>query len=296
MALSAADGTWLWTAPVSYGFVSGISVGVREAAVDVNGNLVLVGAFQSNNIPGSFTLNGSVIAPVYLASQNNWASAYAAGFDSLGNLRWQIGDGAGEASQLLTVTLDVTGAAYVGGFTSGSVWGASYQPSSNGNPLPLMQKLDTDGNVLWTVLYPQYDSSLMAQVVTDNIGGVYWLLGNVQQSCYGSWVNSIFYLDSDYACGTGGQYIYIFKTDVNGAVQFQFQIANGIAQSFTIDNTGLLTFAGDIAAGLTLNEASSQVGGYSGFIDQQLIAYNCSCSNLATLVKEMQTLLNITTG
>ena len=295
MALSTADGSWLWAAPVSYGFVSNIQLDMRDLAVDTNGNLVMVGAFQYENIPGSFTLNGSAIAPVAGTSGN--ANAYAAGFDSLGNLRWQISDAAGsQGSRLQTVTMDVTGAAYVGGFTSGSVWGASYQPSSEGDPLPLMQKLDTDGNVLWTVLYPEYDWSLMVQVVTDNIGGIYWLLGNVNYNCYGDWSDTVTYLDSDYSCSNSEQYIYIFKTDVNGAVQFQFHIANGIAQSFSIDNTGLLTFAGDIAAGLTLNGASAQVGGYSGFIDQQLIAYNCSCSNLATLVKEMQTLLNITTG
>ena len=49
---------------------------------------------------------------------------------------------------------------------------------------------------------------------------------------------------------------------------------------------------GDIGAGVTLHGAAALVSGYSGFIDQQLIAYNCSCNNLASLAAQMSTLLN----
>jgi len=133
-------------------------------------------------------------------------------------------------------------------------------------------------------------------VVTDNIGGVFWLVGDAGNSCYGYYYHTIFYLDADYSCGSTQQWINLFKTDVNGAVQYAIGFSSGIAQSFSIDNTGLLTIAGDVGSGVTLHGSTALAGGYSGFIDQQLLDYNCSCSNLATLVQEMATLLNITTG
>ena len=224
-------------------------------------------------------------------------SGYVASFDNLGNLRWQVGNGGGSYSLMTTVTTDVTGAVYAGGFAEASVHGAVYAPTSNGNPLPLMQKMDSLGNVLWTVLYPQADGYLIKQVVTDNIGGVFWLSAYYQCYAYsGENYNVVAYLDSTYSCSSSYQALNMYKTDVNGAVQFSQAFSSGIAQSLTIDNTGLLTLSGDIGAGVTLHGAAATVAGYSGFIDQQVIAYNCSCNNLASLVAQMSTLLNISTS
>ena len=296
LALNTADGSQAWTAPVSYGFVSGINVGVRDAAVDPSGNLIIAGSFAYASIPASHTLNGSVIPGLAFVG---YPSGYVAGFDSLGNLRWQVSDAAGSQSVMFAVTTDVTGAVYAGGFADGSVHGATYAPNSNGDALPLMQKLDMNGNVLWTVLYPQYDNSIIVRVVTDNIGGVYWLSG--YYNCYGYQGDSVYvasYLDTTYSCSASNsqQYVNLFKTDVNGAVQYVTAFSSGIVQSFTIDNTGLLTVSGDIASGVALHGAAATVGGYSGFVDQQVIAYNCSCNNLASLVAQMSALLNITTS
>ena len=294
--LNTADGSQGWSTPIYYGAPTSTSVGVRDAAVDSNGNVVLVGSFAYAAIPASHSLNGSVIPSIPLLGN---PTGYVAGFDSLGNLRWQLGNGAGASSVMYTVTTDVTGAVYAGGFADGSVRGASYQPNTQGNALPLMQKLDTNGNVLWTVLYPQYDSHFIVKAVTDNIGGVYWLDG--WYTCY-SYQGDNYYtipnLDSSYSCSatTTVQFINLFKTDVNGNVQSVTALSNGIAQSLTIDNTGLLTLSGDIGAGVTLHGAAALVSGYSGFIDQQLIAYNCSCNNLASLAAQMSTLLNITSS
>ena len=294
LALNTADGSQVWANPVFYGAVTSITVSVRDAAVDISGNVVLVGSYQSVAIPASHTLNGTVIAALPLVGS---ASGYVAGFDSAGNLRWQQSNAGGSYSQMLSVTTDVTGAVYAGGSAMASVRGALYQPNSIGNALPLMQKLDVNGNVLWTVLYPQYDYDAIIRVVTDNIGGVYWLDGNQQQSCQGYYYSTIIYQDADYVCSSSYQYSRLLKTDVNGAVQWAAtSFSSGIPQSLTIDNTGLLTLSGDIGSGVTLHGAAATVGGYSGFIDQQTIAYNCSCNNLASLVAQMSTLLNITTS
>ena len=294
MALSTADGSQLWAAPVTYGYVTGIAVAVRDAAVDPNGNVILVGSYGYQGLPASHTLNGSVIPALPLVGSE---SGYVASFDNLGNLRWQVGNGGGSYSLMTTVTTDVTGAVYAGGFAEASVHGAVYAPTSNGNPLPLMQKMDSLGNVLWTVLYPQADGYLIKQVVTDNIGGVFWLSAYYQCYAYsGENYNVVAYLDSTYSCSSSYQALNMYKTDVNGAVQFSQAFSSGIAQSLTIDNTGLLTLSGDIGAGVTLHGAAATVAGYSGFIDQQVIAYNCSCNNLASLVAQMSTLLNISTS
>ena len=294
LALNTADGSQAWTAPVSYGFVSGIYVGVRDAAVDPSGNLIIAGSYYSQPLPASHTLNGTVIPTLPIVGTE---SGYVAGFDNLGNLRWQVGNGGGSYSVMNALTTDVTGAVYAGGFSEGSVHGATYAPSTSGDPLPLLQKMDSNGNVLWTVLYPQYDNSMIARVVTDNIGGVYWLSGNYAcYDYYGDDGPTVEYLDTSYTCGSSSQILNLFKTDINGAVQYVTPFSSGIAQSLTIDNTGLLTLSGDIAAGVTLHGAAATVAGYSGFIDQQVIAYNCSCNNLASLVAQMSTLLNISTS
>ena len=295
LALNTADGSQAWAAPVAFGFIAGITVGLRDMTVDPSGNIILAGSFASAGLPASHTLNGTVIPALPLVGA---ISGFVAGFDNLGNLRWQVSNGGGSYSVMYTVTTDVTGAVYAGGFAEGGTHGATYAPSSNGNPLPLLQKLDSNGNVLWTLLYPQADTYLVAKVVTDNIGGVFWLTGSY--SCYaygGENYASLVYLDTSYSCSTSYQSMTMYKTDVNGAVQFaQTSFSTGIAQSLTIDNTGLLTLSGDIGAGASLHGSAVLVSGYSGFIDQQLIAYNCSCNNLASLVAQMSTLLNISTS
>jgi len=39
--------------------------------------------------------------------------------------------------------------------------------------------------------------------------------------------------------------------------------------------------------------AANAVGGGDGFVRKQILNYNCSCSDLQSLVDEVQTLLNI---
>ena len=291
LALNTADGSQVWSSAVFYGAVANIYVGVREATVDPNGNLAIVGAWSNAAIPASHTLNGTVIPG--LPGGATYVSGYVAGFDSAGNLRWQQQNAAGSYSGMFGVTTDVTGAVYAAGYVEGSVHGAPYLPTSVGDALPLLQKLDVNGNILWTVLYPAYDSQVATRVVTDNIGGVYWLIGFY--TCAGSYSSSYAYLDTDYSCASASQSLYLLKSDVNGAVQFaDTTFSSGIAQALTIDNTGLLTLSGDITT--TLHGASSGVAGYNGFIDQQSINYNCSCNNLASLVAQMSALLNITTS
>ena len=288
--LSTVDGSKLAAAPSYYGAAPNLYLGVRDASMDPNGNVVLVGGFYNGNLPSSLTVNGSVIPGYTLVGS---VSGYVAGFNSLGSLRWQIGNGGGSYSQMLGVTTDVTGAVYASGFTEGNLRGVTY---SGTGTLPLLQKLDVNGNVLWTVIYPNANYGGATRVVTDNIGGVYWLVADVSYyQCYGSYSNPILYLDSDYG-NCGNPYLNIYKTDVNGAVQYTGGFSTGIAQSFTIDNTGLLTVAGDIYQSYALHGLTATTAGLNGFIDQQSINYNCSCSNLASLVTQMSQLLNISTS
>ena len=287
VAINTADGTS--TAPRFYGGAPSMTINVRDASVDPNGNIVIVGGYQGANLPSSSTANGSVIAGHALIG---YVSGFVAGFDNAGSLRWQLSNGAGTYSQMLGVTTDVTGAVYAGGFTEGSLYGATYTGSGT---LPLMQKLDVNGNLLWTVIYPSQNYQGITHVVTDNIGGVYWLGADTSSSqCYGSYSSAVLYLDSDYTCGN--PFLNIYKSDVNGAVQFVQGFSTGIAQSFTIDNSGLLTIAGDISQSFQLHGSTPPNGGWSGFVDQQSINYNCSCSNLASLVTQMSQLLNISTS
>jgi len=290
LALNTADGSKAWTAPVYYGSAASIYVGVRDASVDANGNIVVVGSWSSANLPSSHTLNGTLIPGATLIGS---LDGYVASFDSLGNLRWQLANAGGSYSQMMAATTDATGATYAGGYTLGSLRGATYSGTST---LPLLQKIDASGNVLWTVIYPNYNYQGITHVVTDNIGGVYWLDGDISYyQCYGSYSSAIIYLDSDYQCGSN-PYITMLKTDVNGAVQYAGAYSTGIAQSFTIDNSGLLTVAGDITSSYSLHGTTAPAGGWNGFVDQQSINYNCSCSNLASLVTQMSQLLNISTS
>jgi len=185
---------------------------------------------------------------------------------------------------------------YLGGWTSGSYNGAAYNPVQTGMPLPIAIKLDVNGNVQWTSIYPRQDQNLFLRVVTDNIGGVYWLMQSINCISYSA---SIHGFQTDFGCGSGTQYVYLAKSDTNGAFQYLDSITSGIVQSMTIDNTGLLTFSGDFN-GQNSNSLHglypSNNNVYNGFIDQQLLSYNCSCGNLASLVSQMSSLLNITTS
>jgi len=287
------------TIPIVYygGANNFLQMSVLNAAMDPNGNIILVGSFSSYPIPSVINSTGSLLPALPIVGETDGWMAY---FDLNGNLHWQASVGSPYYDSIWTVTTDVTGAVYIGGSVSGSVNGGTYSSNNGvGVPEPFFQKMDMFGDFLWINILPKYDFNQITRLVTDNIGALYLAGDSVNDYPYTTPV-VLFSGFNAYSVSTGSQSIYLMKSDTNGALQWSVAGGStGIVQHMTIDNTGLLVLSGSFYGGNSLNlhglyPTDNNV--WNGFLDTQLLSYNCSCNNLAALVQQMSTLLNITAG
>jgi len=285
-AFDAGSGLPIWQAPQYLNSYSSMSV--IDANIDVFGHIHIVGIVD-NAIPSVSSL-GVTIPQV---CGNGVYDGFVITLDSNGNRLWQACQGTGGYDQSPAVSSDITGAVFVGGSVTGSFNGASYVPSTQGYADPFIVKYDKFGNVIWTRIFPTTDGYFVHRLVVDNIGGLFLGLVPFQYN----YQTSTYFTPSNWAGGfysQANEYFSLWKTDTNSALQWaQGGFTYGIPYRMSIDNTGLLTFSGTIGSSNTLHGLQTSGGSFDGYIDQQVLVYNCSCGNLASLVQQMTTLLNI---
>jgi hypothetical protein len=170
---------------------------------------------------------------------------------------------------------------FVSGSSDTSIRGQPYTGSGSNAWLSCFSLPNFDHQ--WTREFgPNYQVGWLT--VADSLGSIYQL--TLDESSWNFEFPSNFYtMAATYSPS------FLRRWDSNGNLLAN-QFVGGVAQSILLDVNGTLTLAGNFQQG------SNAIVGLSaqsndGFLRKYQIDYNCSCSDLNSLIADVQQLLNI---
>jgi len=206
-----ANGNFVWAK-----LISSHSINYAKEISIHNGHLFITGQFRdtADFDPG---LNVNNLVSTYNTSQNNyWSDAYVLKLDTNGNYIWAKSFGGEEDELVYSITNDQQGNVLVGGSFKGS---ADFDPSAlvhniNGpsHYTAFINKLDSNGNHIWTAAFQGTNRSEVFGVTTDAYNNVYATGGHEALTDFDPG-NTIYNLNSN-----GGPLdIFIVKLNSNGS-------------------------------------------------------------------------------
>ena len=162
------NGNFLWAKQMgSKNIDSGISI-----AVDNAGNVYSTGEFQEtvDFNPGADTFN--------LTATGVSTDIYVQKLDPQGSFLWAKSFGSDEnyitlEKDKIELTVSKSGEIYLAGHYLNTFHGNSFSVASKGLYDIFIQKLSTDGNVIWTQSYGSIDDDRAAAIAIDNTDNVY---------------------------------------------------------------------------------------------------------------------------
>ncbi|MEZ4939034.1 MAG: T9SS type A sorting domain-containing protein [Crocinitomicaceae bacterium] len=198
-----ADGNLLWV----HHFGSTAKDVIQGLDVDVDGNIIVSGYFNNtfDFDPGVGTAN---------LTSNGYRDMFILKLDSDGNYLWAHNFGAGGADYARNVKFDTLGNIYVSGDFQATVDfdpgpGTNNLVTSGGSDM-FIQKLDSDGNLLWVHSFGSVDAEVAFGISMDTTGHVYYS---------GRFSNTI---DFDPGTGVtnltsvGALDVFVLKLDIDG--------------------------------------------------------------------------------
>jgi len=164
----------------TYGSLAGANAGGDDAFLvkyDASGNLAwsrqIGTASWDRSLSVAVDASGNAYASGYTGSSLGGASAgywdaFLVKYDSLGNLLWSRQIGTSEEDRGRCVTVDVSGNAYISGYTDGSLAGASA-----GGYDAFLVKYDSLGNLIWSQQIGTSRTDYGWSVLADASGNAY---------------------------------------------------------------------------------------------------------------------------
>jgi hypothetical protein len=232
-----------------------------SVAVDTSGNVFVAGIFHSTTIIfGSTTLTNAGNYDIFLAK-----------YDSNGNVLWAKRAGGAGLDRAYSVTVDVSGNAYLAGyFASSSIVFGSTTLTSVGAEDIFLAKYGVNGNVLWAKSAGSalYDGA--TSVAVDTSGNVY-MAGVFRSSTI------VFGSTTLTNAGVSNYDIFLAKYDINGNIVWAKSAgstSDDVATSVTVDLLGNLYVTGYfkspslIFGSTTLSNADNTGNSYDLFISK----------------------------
>ena len=212
-----------------------------SVAIDASNNSYISGYFKGTADfdpgPGAANLSPSGNQDIYLAK-----------YDADGNYLWAFNIGGTSYDASFSVTTDLSGNVYIGGFFQNT---ADFDPgpgvanlTSSGMEDIFLAKYDANGNYLWAFSINGTGQNVVKSVTTDASGNVY----------ISGYFNST--ADFDPGAGTmnmtsaGNKDIFLAKYDANGNYIWAFKVggtAEDMTASITTDASGNLYMSGFFA-------------------------------------------------
>ena len=198
-----ANGNYLWTK--TFGG-SNSEVG-RSITTDTSGNIYIAGYFKE-------TVDFDPSSSVDIYTSNGSNDAFVQKLDANGNYLWTktFGGTANEYAQ--SITMDASGNIYIAGYFQDTV---DFDPSSgidiytsNGFYDAFVQKLDANGNYLWTKTFGGTSAEYAKSITTDALGNIY-IAGYFQETVDFDPSSSV-----DIYTSNGGYDAFVQKMDANG--------------------------------------------------------------------------------
>jgi len=285
--LNQADGLILYQSEFVTG---GPQVYLAQSMLDSN-NLIYVAGTTTGSIGGSHTSTGANY-PGFTNAGNH--DGFITVFDAVtGDRLTTMAQQTGGDDSTLGVFVDGTGLVYVSGSTTSSMNGQPFIPSSSypANTFLLVYSLPSF-SLLWTRQYGA--SSAGQQIIADGLGGIYQFQTTaIYCPYYCNGVCMPFYGDRDninaVTCLAQPNSIILNKFDINGNVIWSKSLP-GVPERITLDSNGVVMMSGIFQTNF---ESTPSYGSYDGFIRKSTLNYNCSCTDLGSLVTDLQQLLNI---
>ncbi len=139
--------------------------------IDVNGNLILVGQFNSPTLLlGNDTLSNS--------TNLLYGDLFVVKYDNSGNVIWAKSAGGNQDDLISSVEADSNGNIYfTGGFSSDSIIFGSYNLNNAGYRDVFIAKMNANGNVLWAVKIGDSNSDSSNDIFIDSNGKLF-ITGN----------------------------------------------------------------------------------------------------------------------
>lgn len=240
-----ANGTHQW----SKRFGDAYSDQGKGVAFDLNGNVVLVGAFNGTVDFGGGPLAGAGALDAFVAS-----------FDATGAHRWSRRFGDGDSQEAWSVSIDPFGHISIGGGFSGSIDFGGGPLTSAGAVDVFVASLNSAGNHRWSARHGSALDQWCHGVAAD-VHGNTWLTG--------------FFLGSvNFGGGTltsaGDRDVFVAKFDSLGTHQASVRFGNAAAQTgwaIATDSAGNVSVAGDFAGSIDCGGGPlSSAGGSDVFV------------------------------
>lgn len=214
----------------------------KSITIDPNGNVYLTGTFFK-----TLNLNdGSVTQQ--LTSKEGSSDAYVIKLDGSGKLLWMKQIGGAGSDQGLAICTDQKGNVYASGTCRGDFdlvsKGGDQSIMANGYDV-FIQKLDPDGNAIWTKVFGGSGMDMAQSIKADASGNIY--------------ITGTFSATADLDPGPEtknlvaehkGFEIYLLKLDTNGEFVWAKDIGKGSGNALCVDASGSVYLTGYLYSGL----------------------------------------------
>ncbi|QQS36570.1 MAG: choice-of-anchor D domain-containing protein [Ignavibacteriales bacterium] len=190
---------------------------IADVASDNNGNIIIIGSFESTLAIGSTNLVSTGGADIFLAK-----------FDTGGNPLWAVQAGGAEYDEGLSLDIDGNGDIVVAGLFSGSASFGSNILTSRGGYDIFICKYSESGTVQWVDRAGGAGYEYVGQLTTDNLNNILFT-GEYEQSAF-----------FDTISVPGGQVASIFLAKYNSTGDAQW-VRTGISNLYYPYSYGIAT-------------------------------------------------------